>query len=303
MTISSPASMRLPDLDSLRCFEAAAVALNFRRAAGAVGLSPAAFSDRIRQLEDQVGKPLFRRNTRQVSLTVAGEELLPRASRVLAEAQRCLEGGDARAPFELTVGTRFELGLSWLTVALGALERERPERNLHLRFGDSEELLELVRRGSLDCLVSSVRLAHPGLRYELLHQESYAMVASPRLLATTPLRSAADAGAHTLLDSLPDLPLFRYFLDARPPGEAWNFGGVRYLGAIAAVKYRLLEGAGVAVLPRYFAAPELKARRLREPFPKATLRDDHFRLIWRAGHTREAELRALAAELRRCPLR
>jgi len=100
MTISSPASMRLPDLDSLRCFEAAALALNFRRGARAVGLSPAAFSDRIRQLEDQVGKPLFRRNTRQVSLTVAGEELLPRASRVIAEAQRCLEGaGDAAAAF------------------------------------------------------------------------------------------------------------------------------------------------------------------------------------------------------------
>src|SRR5207249_955701 len=40
-----PAEMRLPDLDSLRCFEAAAVALNFRRAARMVALSPAAFSD------------------------------------------------------------------------------------------------------------------------------------------------------------------------------------------------------------------------------------------------------------------
>src|SRR5688572_6226174 len=115
--------MRLPDLDSLRCFEAAAVTLNFRRAARAVALSPAAFSDRIRQLEDQVGEPLFQRNTRQVSLTVAGEKLLPQARRVIGEAQRCLErGDDSESPFELTIGTRFELGLSWLTGALGALE-------------------------------------------------------------------------------------------------------------------------------------------------------------------------------------
>ena len=56
------------------------------------------------------------------------------------------------------------------------------------------------------------------------------------------------------------------------------------------------------MLPRYFAAPELKARRLRELFPKVRLRDDHFRLIWRAGHAREAELRGLAAELRRRPI-
>jgi DNA-binding transcriptional LysR family regulator len=295
--------MRLPDLDSLRCFEAAAIALNFRRAARAVALSPAAFSDRIRQLEDQVGEPLFQRNTRQVSLTVTGEELLPQARKVIAEAQRCLaRSHDAPAPFELTIGTRFELGLSWLTCALSSLERSRPERTVHLRFGDSEELLTQIRLGNIDCVVSSVRLGSPGLRYELLHREEYVLVASPGLLARNPLRGAPDAATHTLIDCLPDLPLFRYFLDARPPGEAWSFGSIRYLGTIAAMKYRVLEGAGVAVLPRYFAAPELKVRLLREPLPKAKLLDDHFRLIWRSGHAREEELRTLAAELRARPL-
>ena len=83
--------MRLPDLDSLRCFEAAAVALNFRRAARAVALPPAAFSDRIRQLEDQVGEPLFKRSTRQVALTVAG-----RIHRRLGEPYR-IDGSEAAA--------------------------------------------------------------------------------------------------------------------------------------------------------------------------------------------------------------
>jgi LysR family glycine cleavage system transcriptional activator len=295
--------MHLPDLDSLRCFEAAAMALNFRRAARTVALSPAAFSDRIRHLEDQVGRPLFQRNTRQVALTVAGQELLPRARRVLAEAQHLLERpGDAPAPFELTLGTRFELGLSWLTGALAGLERARPDRTLHLRFGDSQELLEQIRLGGIDCAVSSVRLAVPGLRYELLHQEAYALVASPALLARRPLRSSDDAGAHTLIDSLPDLPLFRYFLDAQPAGQSWTFGSVRFLGTIAAVKARVLDGAGVAVLPRYFITFELRGRQLREPMPRAKLLADHFRLIWRAGHPREDELRALAGELRRLPL-
>jgi LysR family glycine cleavage system transcriptional activator len=64
-----------------------------------------------------------------------------------------------------------------------------------------------------------------------------------------------------------------------------------------------MEGAGVAVLPRYFVAGDLRARRLREPLPKARLLDDHFRLIWRAGHPREADLRALAHDLRQRPLR
>jgi LysR family glycine cleavage system transcriptional activator len=295
--------MPLPDLVSLRCFEAAAVALNFRNAARAVALSPAALSERIHQLEDQVGEPLFLRSTRRVSLTAAGERLLPRARQAIAAAARCLERSDTGAlPFELTIGTRFELGLSWLTRALASFERDRPDRIIHLRFGDSEELVGQVRQGNLDCVVSSVRLGTPGIRYEVLHAEGYVLVGSARLLARRPLRRAEDAAEHTLLDSLPDLPLFRYFLDARPPGERWTFAGVRYLGAIAAVKHRVLEAAGIAVLPRYFAAPELRARRLREPLPGAKLFADHFRLIWRADHPREAEIRSLAADLRRRPL-
>jgi LysR family transcriptional regulator, glycine cleavage system transcriptional activator len=293
----------LPDLESLRCFEAAAVALSFRRAARAVGLSPGAFSERIRQLEDQLGTPLFRRTTRHVALTVAGEELLPQARRVLLEARRCLARADQQAPpFDLTVGTRFELGLSWLTAALGDLERARPERILHLRFGDSEELIRHCREGSLDAVVSSVRLGTPGLRYELLHREDYVLVASAGLLAKRPLRGPADSATHTLIDCLPDLPLFRYLLDTRAPGENWSFGGLRCLGAISAVKHRVLEGAGVAVLPRYFVAAELKARRLREPLPRTELLHDHFRLIWRDGHPREDDLRVLAADLRARPL-
>jgi LysR family transcriptional regulator, glycine cleavage system transcriptional activator len=295
--------LRLPDLESLRCFEAAAVALNFRRAARAIGLSPAALSDRIRRLEDDLGAPLFHRTTRRVSLTSAGEQLLPHARRTLEEARRCLEPGSTRTPpFELTIGTRFELGLSWLTPALSALRAAHPERRLHLHFGESDDLLGQIRQGAIDCAVSSVRLSMPGLRYELLHLESYALVATPALLGRRPLRRPADASTHTLLDTLADLPLFRYFLDARPAGEHWPFPEVECLGTIAAVRYRLLEGAGVAVLPRYFVGPDLARGRLKEPLPRTALQPDHFRLIWRIAHQRDQELRALAAELRAIPL-
>jgi LysR family transcriptional regulator, glycine cleavage system transcriptional activator len=295
--------LRLPDLESLRCFEAAAVALNFRRAARVVALSPAALSDRIRRLEDDLGEPLFHRTTRRVSLTAAGERLLPHARRTLEEARRCLDPGSARPPpFELTIGTRYELGLSWLTPALSGLRATHPQRRLHLHFGESDDLLGRIRQGAIDCAVSSVRLSMPGLRYELLHLENYALVATPTLLARRPLRRPADAAAHTLLDTLPDLPLFRYFLDVRPAGEHWPFSELECLGTIAAVRYRLLEGAGVAVLPRYFVGPDLARGRLKEPLPRTTLQPDHFRLIWRITHQRDQEIRTLAAELREIPL-
>jgi LysR family glycine cleavage system transcriptional activator len=295
----------LPDLESLRCFEKAAVVLNFRLAAAAVGLSPAAFGDRIRRLEDQLRQRLFVRTTRSVTLTPAGHRVLAQARRTLEEARRCLSASDesAAAPFELTLGTRFELGLSWLTPALAPLRRSRPERSLHLYFGDSEDLLTRVRRGRIDCAVTSVRLTRWDLRYELLHAEDYVLCAQPARLRAVPLRRSEDAAGHTLLDLHPDLPLFRYLLDARPPGEQWNFQSIEYLGTIGAVRYRALEGAGIAILPRYFVRQDLKSGALKTVLPRARLNSDYFRLIWRSGHEHQDEIRRLARELRRIPLR
>ena len=139
----------VPDLESLRCFEAGATHLNFRVAAKAVGLSPAALGDRIKRLEDQLDARLFVRTTRRVSLTSAGQRLVPHARSMLELSGRCREivHEHARpAPYELVVGTRFELGLSWLTPALKPLQARRPERTLHLVFGDSADLLDRVRR-------------------------------------------------------------------------------------------------------------------------------------------------------------
>ncbi|WP_373047926.1 LysR family transcriptional regulator [Vulgatibacter sp.] len=297
--------MQLPDLESLRCFDAAASHLNFRRAARAVALSPAAFSDRLKRLEETLRAELFVRTTRRVALTAAGERLLPQARRTLDEAARCLAvATDAGTPpFELRVGTRFELGLSWLTPALGPLQAARPERTVHLAFGDGDALLTQVRDGTLDATVTSSRLAGRALRYEVLHPEGYVFVGAKRLLRSEPLAAPADVARHTLLDLGPDLPLFRYLIDAAPVGTRWPFARNEWLGSIAAVRYRLLEGAGVAVLPRYFVAPDLARGRLSELLPRLELATDAFRLVWRAGHPREQELQALAAELRALPLR
>src|SRR5262245_16854594 len=105
--------MPLPDLDSLRCFEAAAQHLHFRSAARSLHLSPTAFSERIRRLEESFDRQLFDRTTRRVALTAAGLKLLPQARRCLDEARRCtliVADASAALSFELVLGTRFELG-------------------------------------------------------------------------------------------------------------------------------------------------------------------------------------------------
>ena len=294
------------DLDSVRCFLAAAHKDSFRAAAAVVHLSPAAFGERLKRLEDDLGAPLFERTTRVVRLTAAGERFLPAAEALLAEALRAREAvlDPLRiAPFALLIGTRYELGMSWLVPNLGRLEATRPERTVHLYFGDSSDLLRRLERSEIDAFVSSVRVSDVGLAYAPLHDETYVFVGATRYVKQTPLRSAADAGRHILIDAHPDLPLFRYFLDTVPPEPAWTFARISRMGTIAAIRRRVLDGAGVAVLPEYFVTRDLAAGRMTRLMPKTRLRKDVFRLIWRAGHARERELRRLAEELRGFALR
>ena len=295
-----------PDPLSLRCFLSAAEHLNFREAAGQVALSPAAFSDRIQRLEAELGARLFDRTTRSVALTAAGRRLLPQAEHALAAARGCYAAvsDDGRpAPFQLRLGTRFELGLSWLVPALSGLREARPERRIHLRFGDSPELLQLLRARSIDALVSSFRLTESGLSYATLHPETYAFVGAPALLARTPFSGPSAAASHTLLDASPELPLFRYLLDVAPATMDWPFADTELLGTIAAIRLRALAGAGVCVLPTYFIREDLADGRLVRILPEVALREDVFRLIWRTGDVLQEELRALGAELTGLPLR
>ncbi len=296
--------MQLPDIESLRCFASAAHHKNFRKAAREVGLSPAAFSDRIKRLEQLLDVRLFQRTTRSCSLTPEGERALGHAKAALDAARRCADSASREpVPFDLVVGTRFELGLSWLEPALERLGRQQPQRRLHLYFGDTDALSGALERGACDCFVTSARLSHPGWETAALHEERYAFVAAPSLLDGLPLAGHKDAARHTLLDLHRDLPLFRYFLDGRPSREVWRFARVHRLGTIAAVAAQARRGAGVGVLPRYFVEGDLGKRALVEPLPKAKLSQDYFRLFWRADHPRGDDLARLASDLRAVPLR
>ncbi len=290
------------DLDSLRCFDAAATTLNFRAAASRVHLSPAAFSDRLRRLEEHLGVALFTRSTRKVALSEHGHQLLPLARELLSGADRlrsAAQGPSVPTQYELCLGTRFELGLSWLCPALSVLERSHPERIIHLYNGDSPDLLARLERGDLDAIVASVRLTSPKLSYAALHAEDYVFVAQ-----RASLNKREGARHLTLLDISRDLPLFRYFLDALPDAEPWPFKRVEYLGGIANIRQRLLYSPDkVAVLPHYFVRNDLRERRLVRLVPKTRLRSDTFRLVWRTNHPHAPALLSLADELRAQPLR
>jgi LysR family glycine cleavage system transcriptional activator len=295
----------IPSLENLRCFLAAARSLSFRVAARSVALTPAALSQRIRQLEDQVGARLFARTTRSVSLTRAGHALVPAAQAALDAAAACVAAArEDRAPpaIELTVGTRMELGLSFLVPNHDALAAACPGLTLHYFFGSGPELLSRVRMREVDCAVTSARFSDPALGSLPLHPEEYVFVGSRELVRRLPLSRREHAARHTLLDIDTSLPLYRYWQEARG-GEELRFARIWRVGGGAAIHALVREGRGVAVLPRYMVAGELERRTLVQLFPGVRPAVDHFRLVFRNDDSRRAAFEGLAAALLALPLR
>jgi len=302
--MNSPPAV-LPPPDSLRCFVEAARLLSFRATGRAVGLTPAAVGQRIRQLEDLFGVKLFQRTTRTVVLTEAGLAVLPYAERALEAGAACARAarGDLGPPaMELIVGTRHELGLSWIVPMLPKLRAAHPGVTLHLYFGSGPDLLIRVRTLEIDCAVTSSRLTDPKLGAVRLHEETYAFVGEKRLLAKKPLRRPEDARRHVLIDTSEALPLFRYWRDAPGGIDSLAFGSVVRIGSIAAIRQLVLRGEGVAVLPEYFVENDLKSNRLIRLFPRVKPLSDHFRLVHRVDDPRASVYTALAATLRAQPL-
>jgi DNA-binding transcriptional LysR family regulator len=253
-----------------------------------------------------IGGPLFSRTTRKMALTPRGLSLLPRAREALGAAERCLEAGEGSAASfagNLVIGTRHELGMSWIMPQLPALGAEHPRLTLHLYVGSGSDLVARVGSRDIDCAITSTRISDPQLEAHKLHPEPYAFVASPSLLRRQPLRRAEDARLHTLFDTTGELPLFRYFRDAKGGIDSMRFGRVVTLGTIEAIRAMVDDGRGVAVLPLYYAKPLLSKKRLARVMPKVDLASDWFRLVFRADDARRPLFDWLAERLREEPLR
>lgn len=296
----------LPSNESLRCFVVAARTLHFRKAARQVALTPAAFGQRIKQLEEALGAALFSRTTRSVVLTQEGIALLPQAEAALGALEACgnaIKGEAGPSRQEITLGTRHELGMSWLIPQYDKLCKERPWMELHYYYGSGSDLVLRLRTHEIDCAVTSTRLTDPKLHALQLHREDYVLCASKALLAKQPFTKAEHAEAHTLIDISSDLPLFRYWKDAPQGGDRLQFKSMVYFGGIDAIRARLVAGAGVGVLPLYLVQSDLKKGTLREVLPNVKPVHDWFRLVFRANDPRRPLFESLAESLRKEPLR
>lgn len=257
-------SRRLPPLNALRAFEAAARQLSFTRAAAELNVTQTAISHQIRALEQRLGVRLFRRLPRGLLLTEEAQRYLPPirdAFDQIALATERLAGAGAGAT--LTVSVLPSFAAKWLVPRLGRFRAAHPD--LDLRISAASQLVDFAR-DDVDVGIRMGRGAYPGLRVERLFGETLVPVCSP-LLQTAgahPLRQPEDLRHHVLLHD-----------DDYAGWELWlGLAGVTGIDArrgplftdSGMVVQAAAEGQGVALARRQLAAGDLAAGRLIQPF-------------------------------------
>ncbi|MDO3386447.1 LysR family transcriptional regulator [Gilvimarinus sp. SDUM040013] len=171
------------DTQQLATFIAVAESGSFSRAAERLYLTQPAISKRIALLEQSVGAKLFDRIGKKVSLTHAGEVLIPRAKQILilvGEAERAIENLNNRIAGKLSIATSHHIGLHRLPPALQSFSRAYPEVNLDLHFLDSEKALTAVEQGLFDLgVITLPDNPAPGICHIPIWRDDLQFVASP----------------------------------------------------------------------------------------------------------------------------
>jgi len=272
---------RLPPLNALRAFEAAARHLNFSRAADELSVTPGAVSQQIQNLEDYVGAALFKRTPKGLLLTDAAQTALPALREAfdrLAEAASLLTAAVDGRRLTLTAAPSF--AAKWLVPRLGKFEAAHPQVDVWLSAG-----LDLVdlSTGEVDVAIRYGAGRYPGLEVQRLMSETVIPVISPELQATTPLLTPDDLARHILLhDGSPDpddsCPDWTMWLAARGVRGVDGTRGPRFNQSSLVIE-AALNGRGVALAKRTLAQDDLDAGRLIAPLQIATAVDFAYYLV------------------------
>ncbi|OCI96915.1 LysR family transcriptional regulator [Rhizobium sp. AC27/96] len=165
------------ELRHLRYFLAVAEELNFTRAARRIGIGQPPLSNQIRDLEDEIGAPLFRRMPHGVELTEAGQVFLPEARAIVAKAgqAKALALRAARGELgRLRVGFTGSAAFSPIVPSsVRSFRRAYPEIDLTLEEAHTTRLLERLGAEELDAVF--IRPGHadpPAFRSHTLGEEA-----------------------------------------------------------------------------------------------------------------------------------
>ena len=255
---------KIPSIQALLCFEAAARHESYTRAAQELALSQSAVTRQLAQLEDFLQTKLFRRTRHGVSLTPAGQDYARHIGQRLDAIERdtrdIMSGQGGGGVIHLAVVPSF--ATHWLIPRLSDLARVHPDITVHI---ETRTRPFLFADGAMDAALyagTPAQVANwPGTRADVLMEEEVVPVCAPDLL----LAHGRRRSAHLSAQHLADLPLLQQ--STRPEGWRHWFEamGVQAPEALAGPRFELFSmlavaakhGLGVALMPRLLIAGEL----------------------------------------------
>ncbi len=256
---------RLPSLNGLRAFEAAARHLSFTLAAEELNVTQTAISHQIRRLEEELGLKLFIRQSRSLALTPEAADYLPGIRAAFQDLRtatdRLLRKGDDRV---LTISTLTSLAVKWLLPRLSSFQEKHPD--IDVRITTSTELVDF-RTSNVDAAIRYGQGRWPGLDAEWLMAEHLFPVCSPKLLSgERALRQPEDLKHATLLHTSSTVDDWRLWLTAAGlPAHLSQNRGLTFDLAFMTIQ-AAIDGLGVAMGHTAYVADDVANGRLVVPF-------------------------------------
>lgn len=292
---------RLPPLSALRAFEAVARTLSFTGAAKELHVTPGAISQQVRALEEQLGTTLFRRSRRNVSLTAAGNSILPDVQAGFESLSRVLDDSWRRHHGRtLAISVAPSFASKWLLPRLPEFAAQFPD--IELRISATVALVDFATE-EVDLAIRFGSGDYGELRTELLFREALCPMCSPKLVtAKRPLNTPGD------------LRHFRLIHDLSIPGRhnqnGWGqwlkLAGAADVSANRGTRFSLAElalqaaadGTGVVLGRLALAEKDLLEGRLYRPFDPVLPLDMSYYLVMPAKKQERPEIQSFKAWLR-----
>jgi LysR family glycine cleavage system transcriptional activator len=270
---------RLPSLNGLRAFEAAARHLSFTAAASELNVTQTAISHQIRRLEQELGIRLFVRQNRALALTPEARDYLPGVRAAFNDLRlatdRLKRRDDGRV---LTISTLASLAAKWLLPRLSTFQDAHP--GIDVRITTSTAMVDF-RSGDVDAAIRYGRGHWPGVRADWLMADELFPVCSPALsTGAKPMRCPEDLAHHTLLHTSGGYDDdWRLWLTAAGlPADISKQPGLSF-DLIFLTVQAAIDGSGLAMGRTSYVETDIAKGRLMVPFKIALPADAGFYLV------------------------
>ncbi len=285
---------RLPPLNSLRAFEAAARHQSVKSAATELHVGRAAVSRHIQKLERYIGRQLFDRHHRQVILTDAGAILLAAVTTGFSHIHRAfmLLSGN-QYPDRLVVSVDPDFAGLWLVPRLSEFYAAVPNALLEIR---AEKTRLSVQDPAVSCAIQYGEAGVATKKVELLFRSRLFPVCSQELMRTAPLIAPDDLRRHVLLHDRSTQEWEEYLQTYAPDIDINVHLGTVFSGTALCMD-AAVRGQGVAIGDDCLAATHLSEGRLVKPFKSFVLSRNAYYWVVRRGGAVHPTVKAFRAWL------